>query len=328
MTATRDLTDRYVHAVTRNVPTARRDDLARELTGSIEDMIAARTDAGEEPGDAERAVLTELGHPGALAAQYADAPLHLIGPRYFLTYRWVLTVALTWAPGVVGVITAVSVLADSDNGWSALGQGIGTAFEVAVHVFCWTTLAFAILERTTAGESLPEWSVDSLPEVPTRHGQQVGLADAVSGVVVTLVVAGYLVLQRFHSWVPGDGGDNVPVFDPGLWSFWLPFLIVVLLSSAALEVWKYVAGLYTWPIVGGVAVTSVAFAVPTVWLAATDRLLSRAFVEVLDFSASALDTVNTVVVVAVLAVEIGTVIDAVVKARRASAPDQPEGGVR
>ena len=30
-------------------------------------------------------MLTELGDPVILAAEYADRPLHLIGPRYYLT---------------------------------------------------------------------------------------------------------------------------------------------------------------------------------------------------------------------------------------------------
>src|SRR5690625_6334720 len=57
------------------------DDVRAELTTSITDAIDARTEQGEDPETAERAVLTELGDPAVLAAEYVDRPLHLIGPR-------------------------------------------------------------------------------------------------------------------------------------------------------------------------------------------------------------------------------------------------------
>ena len=92
-----NLTERYVHATLRSVPEARRDELGRELRSSIADMVEARTDGGEPEDVAVRAVLTELGDPGALAARYADRPLHLVGPRYFLVY-WRLLVRLLPEP--------------------------------------------------------------------------------------------------------------------------------------------------------------------------------------------------------------------------------------
>ena len=93
MTAT--LTDRYVLAVTRSIPEQQRADVADELRASIADQLDARIEAGEPANAAERAVLTELGDPDRLAAGYADRPLSLIGPRYFLEWKRLL-VLLLW----------------------------------------------------------------------------------------------------------------------------------------------------------------------------------------------------------------------------------------
>ena len=78
----------------RSVPDKQRDDLAAELRASIADDIDARIDAGEPAADAERAVLSELGDPDKLGAGYAERPLWLIGPRYYLQWRRLVTLLL------------------------------------------------------------------------------------------------------------------------------------------------------------------------------------------------------------------------------------------
>ena len=93
--STTSLTDRYVDAAMRTVPENQRDDLAAELRASIDDQVEARVEQGDARDAAERAVLTDLGDPEKLAAQYTDRPLWLVGPRYYLTW-WRLT-KLLWA---------------------------------------------------------------------------------------------------------------------------------------------------------------------------------------------------------------------------------------
>ena len=87
------LTERYIAATTASLPAESQQDVRAELGVSIADAVEARIEQGEDPAAAERAVLTELGDPVVLAAGYADRPLHLIGPRYYLTW-WRLLKAL------------------------------------------------------------------------------------------------------------------------------------------------------------------------------------------------------------------------------------------
>ena len=313
---TTTLTDRYVHATTRWMPEARRDDIARELRASIDDMVTGQVDSGESEADAERAVLTELGDPSALAAQYGNQPLHLIGPRYFLLWRRLTVLGLIWIPATVGVIAALAELATTDNPAGVIGHGVLVAIQTAVHVVFWATLGFAILERVDVDAKLPEWSVDHLPEVPQK--QQIGLAEMIAGLFFTGLVVAVLVLQHFRSWIEGPGGDDVPVLDPELWSFWLPLLIAVLVISMAFEVVKYRVGSFTWPVVVGTVLISLGWVVPFAYLAANDMLLSRELVTALDITPSTLDTINLITVVVAIAVEVGTVVDALVKNRKAA----------
>ncbi len=116
------LTERYVDTAMRTVPEAQRSDLSAELRALIADQVDARIGAGEGIAEAERAVLQELGDPDALAAGYAGRPLHLIGPRYFLTW-WRLLKLLLW---IVLPLVALGATVTASLSGAPLGEIVGT----------------------------------------------------------------------------------------------------------------------------------------------------------------------------------------------------------
>jgi hypothetical protein len=312
---TTSLTDRYVSATLQTVPAERRDAVATELRGSIEHLIDGRTAGGQEPGTAEREVLGELGDPAQLAARYADRRLQLIGPTYYLAWARLLRVLLTVVPGPVGVLVGVLEAVDGNAG-GAVGAGIATALQVAVHITFWVTLAFALMERSGSGVDVPRWSVDRLPA--DRSGRQIGLADTAVAIGFLVLAIAYLPLQQVRSFVSRDGGGNVPVLDPALWSSWLPLLLALLVATVVLEVLKYRAGRWTWPLVTANAVLDVAFAGSLAWLLLTDRLFSPQLLERFGWLGREdnLATVATVTVVVAALIVVWDVIDSVVKAAR------------
>lgn len=299
-----NLTDRYVHATLRSVPEARRGDIGAELRGSIEDMIEARVDAGDPAEDAERAVLTELGEPGRLASEYAGSPLLLIGPRYFLVWKKLITTLLIWIPATVGIVVAVIQLVDNADAGDVIGEGISAAFTTAFQIALWTTVTFAILERVDVQDGIEEWTVDKLPEVPGRR--TVSLGDFVGSAAFIVLAMAWMAVQNFRSWVKGPDGDDVPILDPSLWSSWMPFLLGALAVSLLAEVWKYRVGRWTWPIAGVTIAASAAFALPVAWLADRGELISPAFRDVVD--AGDLDRFIVIGALGVLAWEIGEAV--------------------
>ncbi|MEG3633676.1 permease prefix domain 1-containing protein [Micromonospora palythoicola] len=310
------LTDRYLAATLRSVPIARREEIATELRASIGDMIDGRTAEGLDAATAERAVLTELGNPAQLAARYADRRLQLIGPAYYLAWQRLLIVLLSTIPAIVGVLIGVLQATVADNPAGAIGEGIVTAFNVAVQIAFWVTLVFAVLERIGTPLNLPEWSVDQLPELPSER--DVTLTDVCASIVFLGLFIAVLPWQHFQS-VVGPDGERLPILDPALWTFWLPLLIVVLLASIALEIGKYRARRWTWPLVAGNAVLSLAFAVPAIWLLLDDRLLNPEFVARFAWLRDGgLDTVARISIVVIVAITLLDVADSVVKARRSA----------
>lgn len=308
------LTDRYLAATLRAVPAQRRAELAEELRGSIEDMIDDRTAGGRDRTTAEREVLTELGNPEQLAARYTDRRLQLIGPRYFLVWWRLLRLLLTFVPAVVGVVTGVVKATVGGDPGAAVGAGIASGLQTAVQIAFWVTLVFAIVERTDTSLNLPAWTVDQLPEAPRER--QVTLVDSCAAIAFLLIAIAFLPWQHVQPWIAGDG-TRLPMLDPALWSFWLPALIVVLVAMVALEVAKYRAGRWTWPLVAVNAVLDLAFAVPVAGLLLTDRLLNPALVERFAWlREGGTQDVTRIVVVGVAAVTVWDLVESVVKARR------------
>ncbi|MFE7873091.1 permease prefix domain 1-containing protein [Micromonospora humida] len=309
------LTDRYLAATLRSVPAERRDEIATELRASIEDMIEDRSGGGQHTATAEREVLTELGNPDLLASRYADRRLQLIGPAYYLVWLRLLKLLLSFIPAIVGTVVVAVEVAQGD-GFGAIGPGIVAAMQVAVQIAFWLTLTFAVIERAQPDPTMPGWTVDQLPDVPTHR--DVSLAETVATVAMLALAIGYLPLQHFQSWVHDTDGGNIPILAPTLWTFWLPALIVVLAASVVFEIVKYRIGRWNWPLFGVKGLLDVAFAVPVAWLALSDRLLNPALADRLTWLADQdnRDTLGVVIALSAAGVVVWGLIDSALKTRR------------
>lgn len=312
---TTSLTDRYLAATLRSVPTARREEIADELRASIGDMIEGRTAGGLDATTAEREVLTELGNPAELAARYADRRLQLIGPTYYLAWQRLMIGLLSTVPAVVGVLMGVLEATVADNATGAIGKGIVGAFNVAVQIAFWVTLVFAVMERL--GTPLPqaEWTIDQLPEEPAER--DVTLTDVCASIVFLGLLIAALPWQHFQT-VVGDG-DRLPILDPALWRFWLPLLLAVLVASIGLEFAKYRARRWTWPLVAVNAGLNLAFAAPMIWLLESGRLFNPEFVARFAWLRDGgVDTLARITVVIIVVVTLWDTADSARKARRSA----------
>lgn len=234
------LTERYIGAVTKSLNPTAQDDVRVELEASIADAVDARTDQGENPADAERAVLTDLGDPAILAAGYADRPLHLIGPKYFLTW-WRLLKLLLWiVPPLAAFGVALANILAGGNVGEVIGQTIGVTLSVAVHVCFWVTLVFFLLERGGA-DAGARWNVDQLPDPAVNT---VGRADLIASLCFLVLGIGAIFWDRFLGFFP-TGGDPIPLLNPGLWPWWITALFVLIVAEVLLAVAIYAHGRWT-----------------------------------------------------------------------------------
>ncbi len=324
------LTDRYVWAVLRAVPGAQRAELGPEVRALVADAIDARAaDPALSPVDIERAALTELGDPNALAARYAGRTMYLLGPGIYPV--WARTVGLILA--LIVPLVSIAVLAAQLIGGSTVGEavarGVATAYETVVQTLFWFTLVFVIIERVAGprAEAVIErgataaprpWSVDDLPELPD-DGRMTVIDVAASLAANVFVLVGLLIVQLGQPIV--IEGESYPLFDPALWSFWLPWFIGVTLLEIAFTIAVYAHGRWTFAYAIGNAVLGAAFAIPAVYLLANDLLFNPALVDALAEATDGtwLEATTVVIGISVVVIVAWDAIDGFRKARRESA---------
>ncbi|WP_157246028.1 hypothetical protein [Nonomuraea typhae] len=308
------LTDRYVDAVLRRVPSHQRPEIERELRASIADALEEHEHRGEHEGGsegegtprpeeaaraeeavrAEVAVLTELGDPAKLAAGYSDEPLWLIGPERFLDYTRLLTALLVSVVPVVALAAGLPVGLQGDW-WGAVWDGLGAGLTAFAHLVCWTTLGFAIFERLPlpGRTGSKAWTPDALPKRPSRR---LRFTELVLETVATVLFGALILIS------PRFGVLSPQLWETGQVYVFLGLVVAALASSFA----KYYAR-WTVPVAVAGSLAGVASAVMLIWLAANDRVLNPA--------AGLPGWINTVLIVISAFTILNTVIDGVARAR-------------
>ena len=255
------------------MPEKSRADLTTELEASIGDAIDARVDAGEPRDDAERAVLTDLGDPDKLAADYTDRPTFLVGPRYYFEW-WRLLKLLLWiVPACAAFGIALGqVLSGAPTG-TVIGSTVVGVLGVIVHIGFWVTLVFAILER----------SVDGRPTAGRRAGA-VGDLDASIACPSSARRA-----WASPTWSPRSsssrsrpspssgtassascwtGDERMPVLNPDLWPWWIAGALRRHDRRGVMAIAIYRKGRWTPGFAVLNTVLALAVAVPAIWLLA------------------------------------------------------------
>lgn len=271
--STTSLTDRYIWAVTRQLPEETGPDVARELRGTLADTIEGRVEAGEDPERAEREAVAGLGDPDVLAREYGGRPQHLVGPAIYADYVRLLKVMLTVVLPIVVLGSVVTHLLASDVGLGDLiGKTVWGAIETTVHIVFWTTLAFVLVERGRSESErdtpLHAWDPDRLlvTDVPWRRP---GFGEMVTEVCFGALLA-LIVAWQFS----GVGENGVQVLDPDLGPGWKLAIVACFVVDALVAVAAWRVGRWTLLLAGVNAIANILAAVMLVSLLFADRLLT------------------------------------------------------
>lgn len=271
--STTSLTDRYVWTVSRQLSAQAGPDVARELRGTLAEMIEGRMAAGESPEQAERAAIAELGDPDVLAREYGGKPQHLIGPAIYADYvRLIRVLLVVTLPILVAVMVVIEALAPEPDLAGLIGRTVGGVIETTVHLVFWTTLVFVLIEHLRSESErdapLSTWDPDQLltADVPWRRpgfGEMV--TEVCFGAILALLVAWQLT---------GVGEQGVQVLDPGLGVVWKVAIIGFFVLDAVVAFTAWRVGRWTPGLTTVNVLSNVAAAVVLVGLLYADRLLT------------------------------------------------------
>lgn len=225
-----DLIDRYLHAIRRNLPAAKADDIVAELNDDLMSRVEHReATLGRALNKTETsALLQEFGHPLVVASRFRTHQ-YLIGPAIFPFYLSVMRIVLMI---VVAVVIAVSIGKAAFGGegdmlrvWADSMSGIFASVLVNAAII---TLIFAVLERTGfAAEHRFNWRPDQLPDVLDKQPGPWGSAAEVA------LSIGFLLWWTGVIAVPWHGGDADFHLQPSP-VFTQLFVPILILASARL----------------------------------------------------------------------------------------------
>jgi hypothetical protein len=246
-----DLIERYIYAVIRHLPPKARGDVEKELDSLIADMLEER--CGEVvPAEKDiRVVLTELGTPEELAAQYCGGERQfLISGTYFLAYKHVLKIVLPIAALAVAFAGILGVSQEWDPQLNpyifmgkVIGMAFGGAFQGAIQAFAIITIVFAVLERKKVVINEGDMFA-KLPPVPQKKAQ-IKPYEPILGMVLSIfavvVLLGFpnIIAVRFD-----DVGWIYVFAAPVIRGLWIPIVLWAIIGIAK-ETVKLIEGQYT-----------------------------------------------------------------------------------
>ncbi|NMH68416.1 hypothetical protein HF072_06440 [Bacillus sp. RO3] len=252
------LVELYIQEVMRRLPEKNREDIALELTSSIEDMLPEDYTEGDV-----REVLASLGDPAVLASNYQDRPMHLIGPRYYDLYMTLLKIIIPILASITFIVGAVSSILSYSGETSPIGMffsiaanGAVEVISIGMQVFFWLTVIFAIIERTVPAHSqLPltlngkEWTPDDLKDIPyIPKEKRISKLEIFGGLIWTVIWSTcYFKASSIIGLYEGTGSGRTftPIFhEDVLFGYW-PLVVLLIGLELFLLLSKWKAGIWT-----------------------------------------------------------------------------------
>jgi hypothetical protein len=116
-------------------------------------------------------------------------------------------------------------------------------------------------------------------------------------------------------------GVSYPLFNSDLWSFWMPYFLVLLGLEIAFHLVLYLRGGWNWVFAALNTVLNVAFTVPAIWLWSRGLLFDPGLVAALEDMglATAFRPAGIVIAVVIIAVTAWDIVEGWLKAARARA---------
>ncbi|MGE7690227.1 HAAS signaling domain-containing protein [Lysinibacillus sp. NPDC097214] len=254
-----NLIEVYIREVAQRLPEKNREDIILELRSNIEDMLPDNYSAEDV-----KVVLEKLGSPVALASNYRDWPMYLIGPRYFDVYVTLLKMILP----IAAVISFIAMTTEYLIGYSGeqavlniglnlMTEGIQRIIEVGIQVFFWLTLMFAVLERTDKGRGgqpltarLKEWTPDDLknkPDIPKKKA--ISKYEVFLSLMWTAIWATFYFYANHLVGVYEGGRDGLvfvtPTFNQEVLLRYWPIVVIVIALEIALSLYKLIKQQWT-----------------------------------------------------------------------------------
>jgi len=281
-----ELINRYIYAVTKDLPAKQREDISKELRGLIEDMLE-NYDGPEAYEEKVKKVLTDLGNPEILSNNYRATSRFLIGPKNFNSYIMVLKIVFVAVFVGLSVATAMTGLFSyEDNAFKIILQYITSIFAALSQAFAWVTISFAIAEyyqmpTVSFNTRNKIWSLDDLPHIPKKEAK-ISRIESIVGIIFSSIFMSiiYLYPKFFAVYIPTPNGINIiPIFDISTVEGFKLIIAILFLLSIAKEIIKLVAGKWNLKVAISTSVLSIITLILTLILFTNPNIWNQSLVK-------------------------------------------------
>lgn len=176
--------ERYIYNVTRKLPVEIQEDVEKELTSNIYDMLS------ENPTEDEiDKVLHEIGSPRRIANNYKEDKHYVISPLYYDDYIKILKLVLI----IVGVVSMFFGGIDAmikANEATIMGTivvvlvgMITNLVSALIGAFFWVTVVFWLIDYHQGKVEPSDWHLKDLPDLPTPKSTKISISLSITGLV-------------------------------------------------------------------------------------------------------------------------------------------------
>jgi len=228
-----ELLDRYLQAVEFWLPKRQRQDIIAELSEDLRSQIEEKeTELGRKLNDAEvEEILNRCGAPMTVASRYRPQQF-LIGPTLFPIYRFVLGVLLIGCIVPRFLLWLGFLLLDpADRGYLHM-DNLGTT---VLYFAFFTTLVFAIMERSGVKLEINTWNPRKLP--PVRDPNRIPRSAPLAEIAIAIIFNVWFVTALWPRPSLDLGGVRIalaPLWQLFFWSFLLVAAANIVLASVNL----------------------------------------------------------------------------------------------
>ncbi|MEB2300535.1 hypothetical protein LAV72_13010 [Lysinibacillus xylanilyticus] len=256
-----NLIDAYIHEVTKRIHKDTRDETSLELKSTIENMLP------EDYSESDiKEVLKNLGSPVEVAASYQNTPRLLIGPKVFDTYIRTIKLVIPWAIIITVIVQMIeSIVLYSGEGGALLSAIIKTIsitiahiISVIIYVLFWITVTFIVIERSGGNniripliKEYPEWTPDDLAKVKIIPKEKtISLHDNIFS-FLGIAIFSFVYFNAHHLIGIYTSHNKVgfkfvmPIFNQDVLLSFAPIILICIVLSVALTLWKLKAGQWT-----------------------------------------------------------------------------------
>ena len=287
-----NLIETYVYEVTRRLPEKSRNDIALELTSTIEDTLPENYSENEV-----MEALSKLGDPAQLAASYRETPNYLIGPKVYDVYMRTMKIIIPWVILItilVHVVESIVLFSGEESLLTvmikAIGMIIGNIIHALIQTFFWVTITFIFIERiglANTNDPITKFGVKWTPEA-LKHVYVIPKKKAISKVEIILGfvwtaiwVAFYFNAEYFAGIYRSTNGEGLqmimPAFDQTvLLSYW-PIVLPFALFEIGLGIYKWKNKQWTMKLVSINAAIKVLSLIAFIVIASNPNLINEEF---------------------------------------------------